>query len=33
MLKFFSKAKKKVDIKVNMSILEEYFCLLSLAPI
>jgi hypothetical protein len=33
MLKFFSKAKKKVDIKVNMSILEELFCLLSLAPI
>jgi hypothetical protein len=26
MEKFYSKAKKKVDIKVNMSILEELFC-------
>jgi len=33
MKKFYSKAKKKVDIKVNMSILEELFCLLNSVPI
>jgi hypothetical protein len=26
MLKFFSTAKKKIDIKVKVSILEELFC-------